>query len=74
MFAGLTQMINESNYLVPQMTRDQKRMAIEGPIAVGGGRISNRLLKRLLADLGDNQDQAADPSACDDAYVGLLDR
>jgi energy-coupling factor transporter ATP-binding protein EcfA2 len=56
-FPGLTQMINESNYLVPQMTRDQKKMAIEGPIAVGGGKISNRLLKRLLADLGDNQDQ-----------------
>jgi len=29
-FAGLTQMINDSNYLVPQMTREQKRMAIEG--------------------------------------------
>jgi energy-coupling factor transporter ATP-binding protein EcfA2 len=56
-FHGLTQMINDSNYLVPQMTRDQKRMAIEGPIAVGGGRISVRLLKRLLSDLGDNQDQ-----------------
>ncbi len=56
-FTGLTQMINESNYLVPQMTRDQKRMAIEGPIAVGGAQISTRLLKRLLSDLGDNQDQ-----------------
>lgn len=56
-FPGLTQMINESNYLVPQMTRDQKKMAIEGPIAVGGGKISSRLLKRLLSDLGDNQDQ-----------------
>lgn len=56
-FQGLTQMINESNYLVPQMTREQKRMAIEGPIAVGGGRISPRLLKRLLSDIGDNQDQ-----------------
>ncbi|HZX74663.1 MAG TPA: ATP-binding protein, partial [Cyclobacteriaceae bacterium] len=40
-FPGLTQMINASNYLVPQMTREQKRMAIEGPIAVGGGRISS---------------------------------
>jgi hypothetical protein len=56
-FQGLTQMINQSNYLVPQMTREQKRMAIEGPIAVGGGRISSRLLKRLLSDIGDNQDQ-----------------
>ena len=36
-FSGLTQVINDSNYLVPQMTREQKRMAIEGPVAVGGG-------------------------------------
>ncbi len=56
-FPGLTQMINASNYLVPQMTRDQKRMAIEGPVAVGGGKISQRLVKRLLSDIGDNQDQ-----------------
>jgi ABC-type oligopeptide transport system ATPase subunit len=56
-FPGLTQMVNESNYLVPQMTREQKRMAIEGPIAVGGGRISQRLVKRLLSDVGDHQDQ-----------------
>jgi len=56
-FPGLTQMINDSNYLVPQMSREDKRMAIEGPIAVGGGRISQRLVKRLLNDVGDNQDQ-----------------
>lgn len=56
-FSGLTEVINESNYLVPQMTREQKRMAIEGPIAVAGGRISQRLVKRLLADMGRNQDQ-----------------
>lgn len=56
-FTGLTEVINESNYLVPQMTRDQKRLAIEGPVAVGGGRIAPRLVKRLLSDIGDNQDQ-----------------
>ncbi|MGE0590327.1 MAG: hypothetical protein AB7O48_17230 [Cyclobacteriaceae bacterium] len=56
-FTGLTQMINDSNYLVPQMTRDQKRMAIEGPIAVGGGRVSQRLVKKLLADIDNHQDQ-----------------
>lgn len=56
-FPGLTQLINASNYLVPQMAREQKRMAIEGPVAVGGGRISPRLIKRLLSDIGDNQDQ-----------------
>lgn len=56
-FPGLTEVINESNYLVPQMGREQKRLAIEGPIAVGGGKISQRLVKRLLSDVGDNQDQ-----------------
>jgi WD40 repeat protein/energy-coupling factor transporter ATP-binding protein EcfA2 len=56
-FPGLTSRINSSNYLVPQMTRDQKKSAIEGPIAVAGGAISNRLLKRLLNDIGNNQDQ-----------------
>jgi WD40 repeat protein len=56
-FPGLTNWINHSNYLVPQMTRDQKKMVIEGPIAVAGGRISARLVKRLLSDVGNNQDQ-----------------
>jgi ABC-type oligopeptide transport system ATPase subunit len=56
-FPGLTQEINQSNYLVPQMTREQKKMAIEGPVAVGGGRISQRLVKKLLNDMGKNQDQ-----------------
>lgn len=56
-FPGLTQLINKSNYLVPQMSREQKRIAIEGPVAVGGGEISSRLLKRLLNEIGDNQDQ-----------------
>lgn len=56
-FPGLTQLINNSNYLVPHMTREQKRVAIEGPIAVAGGRISQRLVKRLLTDIGSSQDQ-----------------
>jgi energy-coupling factor transporter ATP-binding protein EcfA2 len=56
-FAGLTEQINSSNYLVPQMTREQKRSVIEGPIAVAGGRISQRLVKKLLNDIGNSQDQ-----------------
>ncbi len=56
-FPGLSEMINHSNYLVPQMGREQKRLAIEGPVAVGGGRIAPRLVKKLLSDVGDNQDQ-----------------
>ncbi|MBT1703453.1 nSTAND1 domain-containing NTPase [Chryseosolibacter indicus] len=56
-FPGLTQWINLSNYLVPQMTREQKKMVIQGPVAVAGGKISERLVTRLLSDIGNNQDQ-----------------
>lgn len=56
-FPSLTQVINDSHYLIPQMTRDQKRIAIEGPIAVGGGKIAPRLTQQLLNDVGDNPDQ-----------------
>jgi WD40 repeat protein len=56
-FAGLTQKINDSNYLIPQLTREQKRAVVEGPIAVAGARISQRLVKRLLNDIGNNHDQ-----------------
>jgi WD40 repeat protein len=56
-FPGLTTLINHSNYLVPQMSREQKKMAIEGPVAVAGGRISQRLVKRILNDVAADQDQ-----------------
>jgi energy-coupling factor transporter ATP-binding protein EcfA2 len=56
-YPGLTELINKSSYVIPQMTREQKRMAVEGPIAVGGGRIAPRLVKRVLKEIGDNQDQ-----------------
>jgi WD40 repeat protein/energy-coupling factor transporter ATP-binding protein EcfA2 len=56
-FPGLTSLINESNYLVPQMTREQMRAVIEGPVMVGGGVIAPRLVKRLLNDASSDQDQ-----------------
>lgn len=56
-FPELTKQINDSQYLIPQMTRDQKRRAITGPVAVGGGTIAPRLVQQLLNDLGDNPDQ-----------------
>ncbi|HET9055122.1 MAG TPA: hypothetical protein VFM90_13170, partial [Cyclobacteriaceae bacterium] len=56
-FPHLTGEINKSNYLVPQMSRVQRKMVIEGPVAVGGGKISQRLVNRLLNDMGKNQDQ-----------------
>src|ERR1700730_1611700 len=56
-YPGLPEAVNESQYLVPRMTRDELRSAITGPIAVAGGEIAPRLVLRLLNDLGDNQDQ-----------------
>jgi len=56
-FRDLPEAINDSQYLIPRMTRDQRRAAITGPIAVGGARITPRLVNRLLNDVGDNPDQ-----------------
>lgn len=56
-FHELTELINESNYLVPQMTRDDFRRAIEGPVAVGGAEIDTQLVQQLLNEVGDNPDQ-----------------
>ncbi len=56
-FGGLPEAINEGLYLIPRMTREQRREAITGPVAVGGGAIAPRLVNRLLNDVGDNPDQ-----------------
>ncbi len=56
-FPELTNKINDSHYLIPQMTRQQKQLVISGPVAVGQGAITNRLVQRLLNDMGDRPDQ-----------------
>ncbi|WNB18837.1 nSTAND1 domain-containing NTPase [Marivirga arenosa] len=56
-FPELTNKINDSHYLIPQMTREQKKLVITGPVAVGDAKISNRLVQRLLNDMGDRFDQ-----------------
>jgi tetratricopeptide (TPR) repeat protein len=56
-FPGLPSAVNEGQFLVPRLTRDERRAAINGPIAVGGGEISPVLLARLVNDVGDNPDQ-----------------
>ncbi len=57
LFEGLPEAINEGQYLVPRMTRDERREAIAGPINVSGGELSPVLLTRLVNDVGDNPDQ-----------------
>jgi outer membrane protein assembly factor BamB/energy-coupling factor transporter ATP-binding protein EcfA2 len=56
-YQELTSLINNSHYLIPQMTRDDLAQAIQGPIAVAGGNISKRLLHRLLNEVGEKNDQ-----------------
>jgi WD40 repeat protein len=55
-FADLPAAVNEGQYLVPRMTRDELTLAITGPVAVGGGEIAPRLVTRLLNDVGDDPD------------------
>jgi tetratricopeptide (TPR) repeat protein len=56
-FTGLPEAINQGQYLIPRMSRDERRAAITGPVAVGGGEITLPLVSRLLNDVGDNPDQ-----------------
>ena len=56
-YPGLAEAINEGQYLVPQMTREERRLAIEGPVKVCGARMAPVLLTRLVNDLGDDPDQ-----------------
>ena len=56
-FSFLPEAVNDGQYLVPRLTREERRAAITGPVAVGGGEISPVLLTRLVNDVGDNPDQ-----------------
>src|SRR5262245_35722321 len=56
-FRDLPEAVNKGLYLVPRLTRDQLRKAIESPAAVAGGKVSPALVERLLNEVGDDQDQ-----------------
>ncbi len=49
--------LNDTQYLVPRMSRPQLREAIEGPAAVFPVRISDALVEHVLNDAGDDPDQ-----------------
>ncbi|SPF55793.1 putative WD-repeat containing protein [Candidatus Sulfopaludibacter sp. SbA4] len=55
-FRGLPEALNDSQYLVPRLSRQQLQEAIEGPAGMAGARITARLVQRLLSDTGDNPD------------------
>src|SRR5262245_29037772 len=56
-FWDLPETINEGQYLIPRLTREQRREAVTGPIFVGGAEATPRLINRQLNDVGDDPDQ-----------------
>ena len=56
-FHGLPEVMNEGQYLVPRLARDEIRAAITGPASLAQAQVSPVLLTRLLNDVGDNPDQ-----------------
>ncbi|MCI0534128.1 MAG: hypothetical protein L0Z50_02755, partial [Verrucomicrobiales bacterium] len=47
-FEGLPEALNRCQYLVPRLTRPQRRQAIVGPVQLMGARIASELVERLL--------------------------
>jgi acetolactate synthase regulatory subunit len=55
-FRGLPEAMNNSQYLVPRLTRDQRREAFLGPIRLAGADMTPRLMDRLLNESIDTRD------------------
>lgn len=56
-YRDLPEAVAAGLYLIPRMTRDDRREAIERPARVAGSEIAPRLMNRLLNEGGDNPDQ-----------------
>lgn len=56
-FPGLPEVLNESMYLTPRMTREQCRQAIQGPAGVFGGTVKESLVTCMLNELDPEPDQ-----------------
>ena len=54
-FHDLPEALNRCQYLVPRLTREQRKQAIEGPL--GSTRIEPRLVQRILNDAGDEPEK-----------------
>ena len=69
-FEGLPEEINDGEYLIPRLTREEYKSVIEGPIK-GGGKLAPRLLQRLLNDIGTRGTNSLS-STCLDANMGRM--
>jgi WD40 repeat protein/energy-coupling factor transporter ATP-binding protein EcfA2 len=56
-FAGLPEAMNQSQYLTPRLTREQRQSAIVGPAKVFDADIEPTLTNRLLNDMGSDPNQ-----------------
>ena len=56
-FPGLPEALNRNQYLIPRLTRDERRAAIEQPLEIAGAEIAPRLTQQILNDMGDDPDQ-----------------
>ncbi|MGO9468315.1 MAG: AAA family ATPase, partial [Isosphaeraceae bacterium] len=57
LFAGLPEALNDSQFLTPRLTREERREAIEAPALVFDGRVDPALVNRLLNDMDAGPDQ-----------------
>ncbi len=56
-FIGLPEAINNGQFLIPRMKKDELQLSITGPVEYVGNRISPRLVQQLLNAVGTNPDQ-----------------
>jgi len=56
-FHGLSEAVTKTQYLVPALTRDQRALAIRGPVERAGATIEAALIQRVLNDTNEDPDQ-----------------
>lgn len=56
-FTGLAEAFNRSQYLVPRLTRDERKDAIERPLRLFATEPAPALVQQVLNDTGDDPDQ-----------------
>jgi WD40 repeat protein len=55
-FRDLPETVSRGQYLVPRLTREQRKEAIVGPVELRGFKIAPRLVQRVLNDVSDDFD------------------
>lgn len=55
-FRNLPEAINRGQFLVPRLTRDQRKQAITAPVELRGHKIAPRLVQRILNDVSEDFD------------------